>query len=230
MKLQWESLARAVACSLEVDRLNCIEAFVDENSLRREIAKHLQAVTSAAIQPEYNHPDIPGNKRLDLVGFGPQKKKIDFAVESKWIKTGGGTRDWPLEVAQDIFRLERLTTNMAQQNHRILVIGGIKERVESGLFAKKKNHAGTRVGWIDALLPATKGASPLTVKVRDCHDAFTEFFKTVSMNLEFEELPISYHAQLKAHHIIDAKDSQCVEVYVWRISRTKKRNTFKPLG
>jgi hypothetical protein len=228
IELNWEPIARAVACSLEVERLNGRGAFLDENSLRRTLAQHFQSVTTAIVEPEYNHPDIPGNKRLDVVGFGPQKKKIEFAVESKWIKEGGGTRDWPLEVAQDIFRLERLTAEMSQMNDRILVVGGIRERVDSGLLEKKKNHDGKRISWVDALLPVTKASTARTLKVRDCHSAFDGFFKDVAGKVGFAKLPISFQAQLKAHYRVDDSDKDCVEVYVWRINRTKKRQEFTP--
>jgi hypothetical protein len=35
IELNWEPIARAVACSLEVERLNGRGTFLDENSLRR---------------------------------------------------------------------------------------------------------------------------------------------------------------------------------------------------
>jgi len=228
IELTWEPIARAVACTLEVERLNGRGAFLDENSLRRTVAEHFQAVTSAIVVPEYNHPDIPGNKRLDVAGFGPQRKKIEFAVESKWIKEGGGTRDWPLEVAEDIFRLEMLTQEMAQRNNRVLVVGGIRRRVDAGLLNKKKNYQGGRIAWIDALLPPVKASTAKTLKVRDCHAGFSDFFKTCATEVGALQLPISYQAQLKAHYRIDDSDSDVVEVYVWRINRVKKRQVFNP--
>lgn len=228
IQLEWESIARAVACSLEVERLSGRGAFLDENSLRRKVAEHFQAVTPAIVEPEYNHPDIPGNKRLDVVGFGPRKKKIEFAVESKWIKEGGGTRNWPSEVAQDIFRLERLTQKMAHQNNRILVIGGIRRRIDAGLVNKGKNYGGTRFSWMDALLPSTKASTPKTLRVRDCKAAFAAFFRQCAQNVEVDNLPISYRAHLKAHHRIDESDRDAVEVYVWRIQHITKRSVFIP--
>jgi hypothetical protein len=68
IRLRWEPNARAVACSLEVERLNGRGAFIDENAPLRTVSEPFQAVNSTIVEPEYNHPNSPGNKRLDAVG------------------------------------------------------------------------------------------------------------------------------------------------------------------
>ena len=239
MELDFKAMARAVACTLEWERLNGRGAFLDENSLRRSLAEHVQSVTTAIVEPEYNHDDIPGNKRLDVVGFGPQQKKIEFAVEAKWIKEGGGTRDWHAELADDIFRLECLTTDMAQRDHRILVVAGIRGRVDSGLInksknVKKKNKSNDptkkpkRLKWVDAILPSTVGSQSRTFKVRDCKEAFTDFFKARSKSVGLKKLPISFQARLVAHYRTDEKDKKATESYVWLVGRSTGRREFTP--
>lgn len=89
MSVVWSEFAEAITGKLNWERLCGRGNFLTETSLHRAIAEYVQAATTLAIQTEYNHPDISGNKRLDLVGFGPQGKSIQLAVEAKWIKSDG---------------------------------------------------------------------------------------------------------------------------------------------
>jgi hypothetical protein len=227
--IDWNKLARAVSCSLEWERLCERANFLDENSLHRSVAEYLQSVSTAKIETEYNHKDIPGNTLIDLVGFGPQAKKIDFAVEAKWVKEGGGTRDWPAEVADDIFRLEMLSFEMAQQDDRIIVVSGINGRIDKGLVNKGKNIKGQkRIRWLDEILPDSLGAQPRKTAVRDCKVAMKPFFAKRAKAIGVTELPISFQAQLVGHFRVDPREEECVETYVWRISRSQNRTLFTP--
>lgn len=228
-EVNWQDLSVAVACSLEWERRCDRAKFLDENSFRRAVAEYLQSRTTAKIESEYNHPDIPGNTRLDLVGFGPQAKKIDFAVEAKWIKDGGGVRDWPAEITDDIFRLEMVTTDMAQQNERMLVVGGVASRVSTGLVNKGKNVAGqNRLRWLDELLPDTITGVDRRTAVWDCKVVMRPFFKARATSIGVTRLPISFQAQLVGHYQVDPNDNASVVSYVWQIRRSQNRRIRVP--
>jgi hypothetical protein len=230
-EISWSNLARAVTCNLEWERLCERGDFLDENSLHRAVAEYLQSVSTSQIKTEYNHKDIPGNTLVDLVGFGPQGKKIDFAVEAKWIKEGGGTRDWPAEVADDVFRLELLDTDMAQQCDRVVVVSGISGRIDTGLINKGMNakvKGQNRPRWLDELLPESVASQPRKTNVRDCKVAMKPFFAKRAKAIGVAELPISYQAQLVGHYRVDPKDKDVVETYVWRISRSQNRTVYTP--
>jgi hypothetical protein len=227
--INWDNLARAVACALEWERLCDRGQFLDENSLHRAVAEYLQSVTTSIVKPEFNHPDIPGNTLVDLVGFGPTGKKIDFAVEAKWVKEGGGVRDWPAEIADDLFRLELLTKDMAQQNDRVLVVSGIRGRIDKGLMNKGKNVKGQkRLRWLDEILPDALAPKSRKTLVRDCKVAMRPFFKKRATSIGVAQLPITYQAQLVGHYRVDPNDKNVVETYVWRISRSQNRQLYTP--
>ena len=181
------------------------------------------------IVPEYNHPDLKGNKRLDVVGFGPQQKKIDFACEAKWIKDTNGTRDIHGEVADDIFRLECLRTGMAQQTERALIVGGISEPVAREFYGKRKQlGAGAMTPWIDAILPTTCGTSPSVIQVQAANPTFMPFFKCMAAETTTGELPVSYHAMLVTTHVGDPANPESVRCDVWLIRSIPNRRTFVP--
>lgn len=167
---------------------------------------------------------------MDLVGFGPQDRKIDFALEAKWVKEGGGVRDWPAEVSDDIFRLELLDTEMAQQNDRVLVVSGIRRSIDKGLINKGKNVKGgqKRLKWLDELLPESLASQARKIDVRDCKIAMKDFFRRRATSIGVNQLPVSYQAQLVGHYRIDQNDKDVAETYVWRIGRSKNRALFTP--
>lgn len=70
-------------------------------------------------------PDLPGTKRLDLLGRTRPTTPAAFVAEAKWIKAGGGTRNWPKEVVHDLLRLESLQVGLNVKTERALVVGGI---------------------------------------------------------------------------------------------------------
>ena len=214
--IDWTKFAAAVTCNLEWERLCERGAYLGELSLHRTIAEYLQCATNLKIETEFNHPDIPGNKRLDIIGFGPQGANIQLAVEAKWIKTDGGTRYWHNEAAEDIFRLEMLSTNMAPTDYRCIIISGITANVQKELINKKKRVAKGKpmIPWIDAILPSTKASASRKIDVRSAKTTFRSFFKDRCADINITQLPTSYKAQLVASHLASKHDQGCVQTYV----------------
>lgn len=131
MTVNWQNLAVASACLLENERLCNRKTFIDEASLVRVGAEFIQASTQLVLDPEHNHPDLPGNQRFDLLGRSERANPARFLAEAKWVRSGGGSRNWPAEVTKDIFRLESVITDVTPQTERALIIGGIRRSVEA---------------------------------------------------------------------------------------------------
>jgi len=129
MSVNWHNLAIAVSCGLEQERLCERGAFIDEAALVRASAAFIQATTQLLVSPEVAHADLAAGERLDLTGRTRPDVPLSFAVEAKWIRSGGGVRNWPAEIAKDILRLARLDQETSGMTDRALIIGGIRRSV-----------------------------------------------------------------------------------------------------
>jgi hypothetical protein len=231
VSVNWEEFATAVTSSLEWERLCGRGTYLGELIFHKTIAEYLQAATTMKIVTEHNHPDIPGNKRLDVVGFGPRGTRIQVAIEAKWIKKDGGTRAWHAEVAEDIFRLEMLSQQMATNgNDRCIVIAGVTSNVQQEFINKKKQVGKGQhmVPWIDAILPDKPATSSRRIEIRQAKLTYQQFFKERAVEVGVIQLPVSYQAQLVGHFVVKATDKDSLETYVWRISRSQNRALFTP--
>lgn len=141
MTVNWNNLASGAACLLEYERLSDRRAFIEEASLVRASAEFIDSTTQLILTPEHNHPDLPGGKRLDLLGRTRPDTPASFVLEAKWIKSGGGTRQWARVVAEDILRLESLETDASAASDRAVVIGGIRRSLKA-LFLDVEVRAG----------------------------------------------------------------------------------------
>lgn len=102
-------MAISVSSRLEFERLCLRRAFIDEASLVRYCVEFIQATTSLLLTPEHNHDDLPGNKRLDVVARVREQSPLALALEAKWLRSDGGSRNWSFEIAEDVLRLERIS-------------------------------------------------------------------------------------------------------------------------
>ena len=134
MSVNWHHLAIAVACGLEQERLSNRGAFIDEAALVRASAAFIQATTQLLLHPEMAHADLNPNQRLDLAGRTRPGIALSFAAEAKWLRSGGGVRNWSAEIATDILRLERLQNDTAATTERVLIIGGVERSVRANLL------------------------------------------------------------------------------------------------
>lgn len=225
--VEWDNLASAVTFRLEWERLCGRSSLLTENSLKQAVAEYLQAATTLKIVPEYNHSDLKGAKRLDIVGFGPQQKKIDLACEAKWIKDTQGTRDIHFEIADDIFRVECLRTDMAQQNERVLVVAGYSAPMQFHLYGKKKRilASGTNL-WIDAILPKACSSTFARIAIEQSDLSFRPFFRKLSQETLSGKLPKSYTARMVASHTAIPGSTECIRCDIWLIHSARNRALF----
>lgn len=228
MSVNCQHLAIAVASRIAFEQMCQREVLVDEAMVKRTIAEALQAMTQLHIEPEHNHPDIPGDTRLDLVGRQSDSGPIALAVETKWVKSGGGTRLWLSELAEDSLRLECISQNMAQINERFLVICGIHKTIEAQLINQQRN-ARPRFKALphNASWDANRGDIPRQqerIPIRDCEPGMQKLWGQLARS--FGGLaPVSYQSALLADHRADTRETS-VRTIVWRVNRSRKRSTF----
>jgi hypothetical protein len=236
MAVNWSNLASATACLLEYERLCERRAFIDEASLVRAAAEFIQSTTQLILVPEHNHPDLPGAKRLDLLGRTRSDTHASFVLEAKWIKSDGGTRQWAREVAEDILRLENLDEDVAAATDRALVIGGIRRSLKA-LFLEVEVRAGSGAPRVQALPIVLQPRDlqnksypyeQVRIPVRDCDDGARKFWRGMA-SIMGANLPVSYQCSLAGRHRAGpAQDA--VEVYVWLIRRSRNRSTFNAVA
>jgi len=191
----------------------------------------IQATTTLELDPEYNHDDLPGAKRLDLVGRKKEGGILSLAVEAKWIKSGTETRPWLEEVAEAALRLEKISQETNQHTQRALLIGGISRTVQARLVGREVNVGQDRREAFPQVLQAKNEGKeyPYNQKkteVRNCDDDFKKFFHG-QVEKVGGELPVSYQSALSGHHKAGPKNNS-TEVYAWVIRRSRNRSTFVP--
>lgn len=232
MTVNWTNLATATACLLEYERLCERRAFIDEASLVRGSAEFIQSTTQLLLTPEHNHPDLPGSKRLDLLGRTRPDTSAVFVLEAKWIKSGGGTRPWAREIAEDILRLESLERDVSAATDRALVIGGIRRSLKA-LFLEVEVRAGDGAPRVEILPHMLQPRDPenksypyeqARIPVRDCAPGVRKFWKERADQIG-HDIPVSYQCSLAGRHRAGPTQDS-VEVYVWLIRRSRNRSIF----
>lgn len=229
--VNWHNMTIAVAGLLEFERLCERRTFIDESEFRRSCVEFIQATTTLELTPEYDHGDLPGRKRLDLVGRKKRGGTLALAVEAKWIKSGGGTRSWLIEVAEAALRLERISDETNQHTERALLVGGISQTVEAKLINREVNVGGGRRKAFRHFLQTlgegdTFPYNQRKIEVRDSEDDFSKFFLG-NVDKVGGTLPVSYQSSLADHHKAGPKINS-IEVYAWVIRRSRNRSDYSP--
>lgn len=231
MKVNWANLARAVANRLEFERLTHRAFFIDEASVRRTAVEFLQGISSLDLVPEYGHEDLGDGFHLDVVGRTKGAASLSFALEAKWMKSGGGTREWHREIVKDALRLESLEDEMAPATDRALLVAGVHQTIEAQLIARGVRAGGTLMKVLPHLLQEEDTALTLPqpqsrIPVRETHADLRKLFTGLAAAVG-GELPVSYQVSLAGHHL-SGPTMNSVEAYVWLVRRSRKRRTFDP--
>lgn len=232
MSVNWKNMAIAAACTLENERLCERKEFLDEASLVRACAAFIQSTTQLLLAPEYNHPDLVGNRRLDLLGRSAPGKPATFVAEAKWVRPSGGARQWADEVAEDIMRLEKLTQETDTNTDRALIVGGIKRSLRAKFLdvTARAGNGNPRICVYSHVLQTydrEQRKFPYTqerICVRECDAGMRRFWKARGQKFN-QSLPVSYQCALAGRHR-SSRYQDAVEVRVWLIRRSRNRSTF----
>jgi len=232
MAVNWNNLAISTSCLLEHERICNRRTFIDEASLVRASAEFVQSTTQLLLHPEYNHPDLPGNQRLDLLAQSRDNAPATFIAEAKWIRARGGNRPWVSEIVSDILRLEAIQQQTANYTDRALIVGGIHRSLKAKLIEYPVRSGGGNpkipiFGHVLEPLDPTSLAFPYNQNrkpIRDCDLRARQFWCAREEEIG-RNLPVSYQCTLVGWHKAGPTQDS-VEVYVWLIRRSKNRSDF----
>jgi hypothetical protein len=232
MPINWQDLSVALASRLQFE-VSCGRGrLISEDLSRIYLAEIVQTQISGSIEPEYNHPDLPGNTRVDLLVRSPNAQNIDVAIEHKWVRptTDATVRHWMAEILGDLLRVEALDQQMAAGCERALVVSGLVEEMRRGVWEStcRAGAGQPRMNVIDGLLqPRLNGlapqAAPANIDMNAQHLRFMAKLRIGAPEL-LTRLPSRYAVQLVGYHRAHSHGAECA---VWRISRpVGRRATF----
>jgi hypothetical protein len=225
----WQDLAIAVGSRLEFERKCGRGGLLDESTAVRCAAEYLQAVWNGQINVNEPHDDMPG-KFIDLVGTKPRGNNLGLALEAKWLKDDGGTRQWLKEVTVDIFRLQHFTTNVAQNADRVILVAGIRSMIQEKLATYKVDAGGGSTLGIKHVLPTRFSQDFAKFDIRNADVEARNWFKLCHKKLDKTlgtNLPSTYNARLAGHYRT-WKGIGAVEVLVWLTRRPQGWGSFNP--
>lgn len=222
----WQGLAIGVACRIEFERQCARGGLLDESAIVRFAAEFLQARWPGDIRVCERHPDLPG-AFVDLVGLTPQGKSIDLALEAKWVKDGGGTREWLKEITVDVFRLQHFTSGTAQGVSRAILVAGVRTRMKDEVWDRSvQTGAKSSITALPLVLPPNPSATASKMPIRKAEQGARRWLKACHKDLGVA-LPSSYDARLAGHYRTGA-DDRGVEAAVWLTTRPQGWGSFDP--
>ena len=221
----WQDLAMAVGSRLEFERRCKRGGLLDEAAAVRSAAEYLQAVWNGQIEVSDPHDDIPG-KFVDLTATKPRSASLGLALEAKWLRDEGGTRQWLKEVAVDVFRLQHLTSNMAQNAERVVLAAGGRNRIRDKLLTYRVDAGGRSTLGIKHVLPTRFSLEFAKFDIRHCEQEARKWLKLCHTKLG-TNLPSTYDARLAGHYRT-WKGDDAVEVLVWLTRRPQGWGSFNP--
>jgi hypothetical protein len=232
MAVNWQKIAIALASRLQFEAACGRQRLITEDLSRLFLAEAIQSQISGSVEPEFNHPDLPGDTRVDLLVRSPNAQNIEAAIEHKWVRktTVATGRNWMAEVLGDAIRVEVLSEDMAGGSERIWVVAGEVEEMKKGIWESESQQGGglKRVRVVDSLLQARPAAGSnqlqaVTIQLRDIGAPFKRKLRAGTDQL-FTSLPTRYSAQLVGYHRALNDGIECA---VWKITRpVGQRSTF----
>lgn len=232
--VDWNAVTEALACRSRFEFLCGPRALVDEAVVKLFAADVLGAVSGREIEPEFNHPDLLGNTRIDVVIWRPQRTMMVAVVELKWIRPTGATRCWHEEVAADALRVERVSAQLDTSTERVVLVAGTHKENRTGLLNRAVQNATPGLKRVPVLShflqPRPSGGGiclPTTADTRQvatCDPSLRKLFKAAAAGFE-TTVPRSCKVHLVGHFATGAQD-QSIECFAWRVQRNQNRQTI----
>jgi hypothetical protein len=232
MAVDWQKIAIALASRLQFEAACGRQRLIREDLSRLFLAEVVQTQISGSVEPEFNHPDLPGDTRVDLLVRSPNAQNIEAAIEHKWVRrtTANAVRPWMAEVLADAMRVEALSQQMVQGSERLLVVAGEVEEMRSKIWESESRRGNglSRIRVVDTLLQSRPPAgtiqpAPVTVQLQSVGQPFKAKLRQGAPEL-LAQLPNRYAVQLVGFHRAHADGIECA---VWKITRpVGNRGTF----
>lgn len=228
MAVDWNAVAVALASRVQYEASCGRLSLIREDFVRPLLAEVLQSMTVGPVEVELNHPDIPGDTRIDVVLRTPRGASIRIASEVKWVRntTAMTNRNWIVEVVGDLLRLERLTQGLSQGAERAIVLVGESELMDSRIWDRRVNAGPSlpRQNVVGELLQRrlTSGQLPATAQVVDlqnCGPPFQRLVRSAASDM-ITDLPSTYLVHLRGLHKTAISG---IEAVVWVVARPQQR-------
>lgn len=221
----WGDLAVAVACRIEFEGRCDRLGFVDEFTAVRFAAEFLDSHRKGKVRTDEPHPDMKG-KFIDLVRETPGGKLLNLGLEAKWLRPTEGVREWLKELAVDLFRLQHFRTGTAQGTHRILLVAGTNQLIDTELFKRTVQTGSKRQPGLPFILPVGESATFSTFSIRDGAKESRKWLRACHEKLD-ANLPVKYDARLAGQHPAAGRDDS-IRVLVWVTRRRQNWRSFVP--
>ncbi len=227
----WVSVAEAIACRIQYE-YNCgRQKLIREDFVKLVSAEVLQAQIEGKVEAEFNHPDLPGNTRIDLIARSPQAQNIQALVEIKWVRrsTDQMVRQWAREIVADVLRVERVQAGLAQGCDRIVLVAGEAQEMRTQLWERRvqagNGNARENVvaNLLQARLAAADAQAPRTISLQNLGPAFQKFIRGAASEL-LNALPTVYNIRLVAHF---ATRHDGIECAIWKVTRPQQQRVVR---
>jgi hypothetical protein len=218
-------LSRGVGSWLHFEQASNRSGLFGEKYLALPIGQILSGNLGERVDAEFRHPVLAplmkGRGRrpeVDFVIFD-EKPRISVAVESKWV---GSTKPTVQSILWDLVRLELIAHQ--EKAECFFVLAGKKSRLDelfkTKVFAAEQNwHPHPLIEYTHNgmhnvnLLPVAKHRN----------DMLQAMFK------DYQDFPFPHHiVARRSTPYPDPCSAKLPQVYVWKISASVKRQTFRP--
>lgn len=229
--VDWSEVAEAISCRVQFE-YNCgRQKLIREDFIKLAAAEVLQAQIEGTVEAEFNHPDIPGNTRIDLIARTAQAGNINALVEIKWVRrsTDLMARQWIREIMADVLRVERVQAGLAQGCDRIVIVAVESEemrtqvwerRVQAGDGNARENVVATL---FQARVAAAEALAPRSVNLQGLGMAFQKLIRGAAPEL-LASLPSTYNVRLAAHYSTKPNGIECA---IWKITRPQQQRVVR---
>lgn len=219
---QERQLVRAVRYWLSFQYVCGRDALFSEGYLDQPIGEYLMGHYGARVSPEHNHPALHANtpgrpRQIDFVALSKDRKRIEFAIEAKWITDTPYPRQ---AIMDDLLRLECVRDPSGQHVARYFLVAGTKQHVKTNFTLLEYNDA-RRYGFTKTLLSFQRESSERAVEVFDAPGGLRKFYRKFHKHYDVE-MPQRFKTTLVCRSTGD------VCAYLWKISSNRNRATFVP--
>lgn len=196
------------------------DSLLSEAYLGQPIAEYCIHKHGGSFQTEINHPTLknvgPGRPRqIDYVLLTPHSRKIQTALECKWIAE---TQYDKQRILNDALRLECVRV-VGQATYRYLIVAGLKDHFDKNFknlkFKDKSSFA-------REIFSFSRSAPMRKIQVTSCGSHFAALYKNFCASYK-SDIPKGFCTELVGYRTADN-----ISVAVWKIMSNKNRASFKP--
>ena len=217
------------------DLVNCVKHWLDyqitlkrvtllsESYMGQPIAEYFLGTHNGEIETEFDHPNLQKAargrpKQVDYVLLGRNTRRLEVAIEAKWIDTSTTSKQ---RIVDDMLRLECLRSEDGHVE-RYFLVAGLVGNMQDDFLDAQANSGGGRISFFHTLLPQEKGKQ-IEMEIKDSNPPYRNYYMSFAKGYK-----VSLPERLKIELVEDEK-GEGVRIMLWKISSNQKRQTFDAL-